>query len=170
MTKRVLVAYGSKYGATGEIAEKIGAVLQEAGLKVDVLPAGRVGDLSGYDAVVLGSAAYIGRWRKEAVKLLQNQAAALAGKMVWLFSSGPTGEGDPVELTKGWKYPEALQPAVDQIKPRDTALFHGVIRSEKLSFIERFAIKQVGAPAGDFRDWDAIAAWAGEIAGALQAG
>jgi menaquinone-dependent protoporphyrinogen oxidase len=168
MANRVLVAYASKYGATEEIAERIGAVLREAGLTVDVQPVKRVAGLGDYGAVVLGSAAYIGSWRKEATKFLKEQAGTLAGKAVWIFSSGPTGEGDPVELTKGWKYSAGLQPAIDQVQPRDTALFHGSIKAEKLSFIEKFMIKQVGAPVGDFRDWDAIAAWAKEIAGAIQ--
>ena len=105
MDKQVLVAYATKHGATAEIAEKIGQVLRQAGLRTDVLPAdpafGR-SDLVAYKAVVLGSAVYIGRWRKEAVKFLQANEAALAEKPVWLFSSGPTGEGDPVELVKGW--------------------------------------------------------------------
>ena len=63
---KVLVAYGTKHGATAEIAEKIGQVLRQAGLPTEVLPADGVGDLTPYKAVVLGSALYIGRWRKGA--------------------------------------------------------------------------------------------------------
>ena len=63
MENNVLVAYASKYGATKEIAEKIGEVLQDAGCSVDVHSVSDVKDLSGYQAVVLGSAAYIGGWR-----------------------------------------------------------------------------------------------------------
>ena len=37
MRQKTLVTYASKYGATAEIAEKIGAVLRDAGLLVDVL-------------------------------------------------------------------------------------------------------------------------------------
>ena len=91
MNTQILVAYATKYGATAEIAEKIGQVLREAGLRTDVLPVDRVSDLSPYQAVVLGSAVYIGKWRKEAVKFLQANEKALAEKLVWLFSSGPTG-------------------------------------------------------------------------------
>lgn len=110
MDNQVLVAYASKYGATAEIADKIGQVLRQAGLQADVLPTRRVSDLTPYQAVVLGSAVYIGKWRKEAVKFLQANEVVLAEKPVWLFSSGPTGEGDPLELTEGWRLPEKLQP------------------------------------------------------------
>jgi menaquinone-dependent protoporphyrinogen IX oxidase len=37
MNTQVLVAYATKYGATAEIAEKIGQVLRQAGLRTDVL-------------------------------------------------------------------------------------------------------------------------------------
>jgi len=165
---QVLVAYATKYGATAEIAEKIGQVLRQAGLRADVLPTDRVGDMTPYQAVVLGSAVYIGQWRKEAVKFLKANEMALAERAVWLFSSGPTGEGDPVELTQGWHFPKALQPVADRIRPRDIAVFHGAMDVNKLNFIEKWMIKNVKAPLGDFRDWEAITAWATAIADELK--
>ena len=168
MDKNVLVAYGTKYGATAEIAEKIGQVLRQAGLDADVLPADRVAELDGYDAVILGSAVYIGQWRKEAAKFLRDNEAALSEKPVWLFSSGPTGEGDPLELTQGWQLPGKLQPIADHIGPRDIAVFHGASDPEKLNFIEKWMLNNVKAPVGDFRDWEAIVSWAEGIAEELQ--
>jgi len=169
MDHALLIAYATKYGATAEIAEKIGVVLREAGLQADVRPADRVGDPSAYGAVVLGSAVYAGQWRKETATFLQANEAELAGRPVWIFSSGPTGEGDPVELMKGWRLPEALQPVVDRIQPRDIAFFHGVLDMDKLNLAEKLIVKALKAPAGDFRDWQAITAWAAAIAAALRA-
>jgi menaquinone-dependent protoporphyrinogen oxidase len=168
MDKRVLVTFSTKYGATAEITEKIGEVLQQAGLEADVLPAERATDLSAYQAVILGSAVYIGRWRKEAVKFLQANEQTLAEKPVWLFSSGPTGEGDPVELLQGWRFPGKLQPIVDRIQPRDIAVFHGAVDVNKLNFIQKWMLKNVKAPVGDFRDWEAITSWARAIADELK--
>jgi menaquinone-dependent protoporphyrinogen oxidase len=168
MEIRVLVAYATKYGATAEIAERIGQVLRQAGLHADVLPADRVGDLAPYQAVVLGSAVYIGRWRKQAATFLKANEKALAERPVWLFSSGPTGEGDPIALGQGWRFPTALQPIADRIRPRDIALFHGATNAQKMNPIERWMLKNVKAPAGDFRDWEAITAWAAAIAAALE--
>ena len=166
--EKILVTYATKYGATKEIAEKIGEVLRQAELPTDVVLVDRVLDLTPYKAVILGSAVYIGKWRKEAVEFLKKNAQALAERPVWLFSSGPTGEGDPVELVKGWRIPGELQPLVDQIKPRDIAVFHGWLDMDKMGLMEKMVIKNVKAPVGDFRDWDAIASWATLISDALR--
>jgi len=164
MDKQILVAYATKYGATREIAEKIGQGIRESGLSADVLLVKEVRDLSSYDAVVLGSAVYIGGWRKEAVKFLEKYEGELAEKPVWLFSSGPVGEGDPVELLDGWRFPEKQQPIADRIQPRDTVVFHGSVDVEKLNFLEKSMINTVKSPVGDFRDWGAITSWATAIA------
>ncbi len=168
MDKQVLVAYATKYGATAEIAEKIGEVLRQAGLPTDVLPANRAGNLAAYDAVVLGSAVYIGQWRQEAARFLKDNETELAGKLVWLFSSGPPGEGDPTELLQGWRFPGKLQPVADRIEPRDIVVFHGAVDASKLNFLEKWMLKNTNTPAGDFRDWEAITAWATAIAEDLQ--
>jgi menaquinone-dependent protoporphyrinogen oxidase len=167
MDIQVLVAYATKHGATAEIAEKIGQVLRKAGLRTDVLSADGVSDLTPYEAVVLGSAFYMGRWRKSAVKFLRANEKMLAERPVWLFASGPTGEGDPVELVDGWRYPKALQPIIDHIQPRDVAIFHGALDVKELNPLEKWIIKNVKAPVGDFRDWDAITSWAAAVADAL---
>jgi menaquinone-dependent protoporphyrinogen oxidase len=167
MDNQVLVAYATKYGATAEIADKIAEALRRAGLPTDVLPAGSVSDLTPYRAVVLGSAVYIGRWRKEAAKFLQIHDRALGERQVWLFSSGPTGQGDPVALTQGWRFPTALQPIADRIHARDIALFQGHANVSKMNWLEKWMLKNVKAPAGDFRDWEAITLWATAIAKAL---
>jgi menaquinone-dependent protoporphyrinogen oxidase len=165
---RVLVAYATKHGATAEIAEKIGQTLREAGLPADVLPAKRVGDLTPYKAVVLGSAVYVGHWRKEAIEFLKANEKALTGLAVWLFSTGPTGKGDPAGLMKGWRFPKALQPVADRIQPREIAVFHGALDQKKLSMVDKWMIKKVKAPLGDFRDWNAVTSWAAVIASTLK--
>ena len=168
MTEKILVAYASKYGATQEIAEAIAGHLHHAGLTVDVRPADEVDGLKDYQTVVLGSAVYAGQWRKEAIVFLESYELVLSEMPVWFFSSGPTGEGDPVQLMKGWRFPEALKPLIDRIQPRDIAFFHGVLDTKKMNWAEILLVKGLKAPLGDFRDWDAIEEWANKIAAALQ--
>lgn len=164
----VLVAYASKHGATAEIAEKIAQAIRQAGLGADALSTERVSDLNPYQAVILGSGVYMGRWRKGAAQFLRANEKALAERPVWLFSSGPTEEGDPAELLEGWRLPKSLQPIADRIQVRDVAVFHGNLDTAKLNFFERWIISKVKASIGDFRDWEAIAAWATAIADALK--
>jgi menaquinone-dependent protoporphyrinogen oxidase len=138
MSTQVLVAYASKYGATEEIAARISQVLKGLGLETNLLPVDRVGNLGIYSAVILGSAVYVGQWHKGAVKFLQNNEGALANKKVWIFSSGPTGKGDPAKLIGGEITPPALKQIVDHIKPHENVVFHGFINPQKINFIEIF--------------------------------
>ena len=168
MDTKVLVAYASKRGATAEIAKKVGEVFRQEGLDVDVVPVNRVSNIVEYKAVIIGSAAYMGMWRKEAVKMLKDNEKLLAERPVWIFSSGPAGEGDPVQLLQGWRFPKAQQPIIDRIKPRDIAVFHGKLDPDTMNFFEKAIIKNVKSPTGDFRDWNAITAWAKDIAKSLK--
>lgn len=171
MDKHVLITYASKYGATREIAQKIGEVLHQSGLQADVLPVAGVRDITPYKAVVMGGALYIDKWHKGAVEFLKANEKALSARPVWIFSSGPTGEGDPVELVKGQRLPASVQPVADRIHPRDITVFHGNIDPDKVNFMEKMAIKNiVKKPFGDFRDWDSIVRWSTSIAAELKEG
>ncbi len=171
MNGKLLVTYSSKYGATQEIAVKIGEVIRQAGLQVDVTPVKGVRDLGGYQAVILGSAVYVGKWQKEAAEFMQKNEKSLASLAVWLFSSGPTGEGDPGELVEGWRLPAELQPVAERIRPRDITIFGGYINPDKVNFVEKMAIKNlVKKPFGDFRNWDGIEIWAKEVAESFRSG
>jgi menaquinone-dependent protoporphyrinogen oxidase len=167
MAGKVLVAFASKYGATKEIAEKIGEVLKQEGLQADVLPVKSVKNLADYQAIVIGSAVYMFNWRKEASNFLQSNEKTLSGLPVWVFSSGPTEKGDPVKLVEGLLVPKALKPVIDRIKPRDITVFHGAM-NEKMGILEKWMVKMAKGQFGDFRDWDMITAWAKGVAGAVK--
>ncbi len=164
MTK-VLVAYASKHNSTAEIACTIGAILQQSDhFEVDIRSVEGVEEVSPYEIVVLGSAIYAGQWQSSAANFLKRHEQELAQRQVWLFSSGPTGEGDPKTLIKGWEFPQSLQPIVEHIQPRGVTLFHGKLDPATLNHLERLLVKGVHAPLGDYRDWDMIRQWATEIA------
>jgi menaquinone-dependent protoporphyrinogen oxidase len=164
---RVLVTAASRHGATHEIADAIAAGLERRGVEAGVEHAEELTSLNGYDAFVIGSAVYVGRWLDTARELVESHASALAERPVWMFSSGPLGppdalkpEGDPVDVA-------ALTEAVGA---EDHRVFAGRLDRELLSFGEKAVIVAVRAPEGDFRDWGAIDEFAGEIAGHLGRG
>ena len=90
---RLLVTAASRHGSTAEIATELGKALRGAlpGVGVDVVPLTRIGGIENYDAVVLGSAVYFGRWLDEARWAVSMRTAELRQRPVWLFSSGPVG-------------------------------------------------------------------------------
>jgi menaquinone-dependent protoporphyrinogen oxidase len=110
----------------------------------------------------------MGQWRNEVVTFLKDNKDLLSERPTWIFSSGPLGEGDPVELLKGERFPKSLQPVIEFIQPRNVAVFHGLVKLEKLNPFERFIFKKVSNAQGDYRDWDAITSWAQSIAVALK--
>ena len=166
MTK-VLVAFASKHGSTAEIASTIGEVLRSGGVETDVMHVPSANAPNGYNAVVLGSAVYAANWLSEAEHYLEKHETPLTERPVWLFSSGPTGYGDPVDLMYGWSFPDKLRPVADRIGPRDIALFHGHVDISKLSWGERLVVRSLQGAPGDFRDWDMIRAWAANIVASL---
>jgi menaquinone-dependent protoporphyrinogen oxidase len=161
---RVLVAAATKHGATLEIAEKIGEVLADEGLSVTVQEVERMTGVDAFDAVVLGSAVYVGHWLEPARAFVEQNAEALRARPTWLFSSGPIGDpprpadDDAVKL-------DDLMAATEANEHR---LFAGRVDKHRLSFAERAVLLAVRAKEGDYRDWDEISAWAREIAQTLQ--
>lgn len=160
MTK-VLVATASRHGATDEIARVIGEVLADSGLDVSVEPMSEVDALAPYDAYVLGSAIYLGKWLREARTFVGEHHELLATRPTWLFSSGPVGDGlaatDPFD-------PRGL---LELTGARDHCLVGGRLDSNLLGLRERAVVKLVHAPDGDHREWDTVAAWATAIARSL---
>ena len=165
---KLLVTYASKYGSTAEIADVIGKELRKREYEVEVKPVDQVASLAGYDGFVIGSAVYAGSWMKAAAKFLRSNQELLAGRPVWLFSSGPTGEGDPNEIMDGWDFPENLTKVRETINPKEVILFHGQLDLDKLNFAEKMIVKSVKATVGDFRDWLVIRGWARSIDLALK--
>ena len=173
----VLVAYASRHGATQGIAERIAQTLQAAGVAAEARPAASVKGLAGYDAFVIGSAAYMFHWEKDAVGLVRRNRAALAGKPVWLFSSGPLGTEALDAKGRDQKVaavPKEVPELLGAVGARDHRVFFGAYEKDRklIGLAERFVSVMPAArealPEGDFRDWPEIEAWAAGIARDLQ--
>ena len=163
----VLVTAASRHGATREIAQIIGQALRERGLDATVRAPEDVGDLAAYDAVVLGSAVYAGHWLPEALALARRGATALADRPVWLFSSGPVGDPSRKLVQKMGADPVDLPDLLTATGALGHRMFAGRLDRRALPLPQRAALTVVRGLAGDFRDRDAIRAWALEIAETL---
>ena len=166
MTK-VLVTYASKHGATAEMAQSVARVIKAFKLDVTARRVENIDDISTYDVVILGAALYLGEWIPEAVDFLYRYQAELKNKVVWLFASGPTGEGNPLDLLEGNFIPDDILPLIENIAPQEVKLFKGKIDLRRLPPQERKIVKGAKVPRGDYRDWKAIRAWAEALGQAL---
>ena len=156
----VLVAYASKHGTTREVAEFVAHTLERRGLTVEVEEAGRVGTVAHYDAVVVGGGLYMGKWHKDARRLLERHREQLAGIPLAVFGMGP----DSLEESKVVESRRQLErslAATPELEPVAVTVFGGALTPETW----RFPFSRL--PAFDARDWDAIEEWTDEVAASI---
>ncbi len=89
MAKKVLIVYGTRYGATQSTSEEIARVLQGEGLEVKVVNAKKekVADISPFDLIVVGSGMQMGKWTGEPENFLNQFQKELANKKLAIFIS-----------------------------------------------------------------------------------
>jgi menaquinone-dependent protoporphyrinogen IX oxidase len=195
MNKRILVAYSSQAGSTAEVAEAVGKALRQNGTSVEVHPIRATGDVSVYDAVVVGGPMIMG-WHRDAVQFVAAHQRALSQKPVAYFltalsltaAPGDSLYGIPIyqdpALAKPPKRPgklswkenystisNYLSPALNKapaVKPVSVGFFAGKLDLEKLDLFSRLFVQVIiGATPGDYRNFSGIQAWATHLAQAL---
>jgi menaquinone-dependent protoporphyrinogen oxidase len=105
--KKVLIAYGTRFGCTEEVAREIALVMEKNGIEPNLVdlssikksqwPA--VGD---YDGVLVGSSIKIGKWKKEPKVFIERNLDELKkhDKKVGIFVCSGTAITDPVKAKK----------------------------------------------------------------------
>ena len=174
----VLVAYATRHGATAGIAERLAAGLCDNAVAAVPMPVDEVRDVRAHDAVVLGGAAYMFHWLKD--------ATSFARRTGWPFASGRSGCSAAAPSAPTWStrtadvdgdLPAQGVRRVDRAAPgpRGTGLLRRLRPRRPLprrsAAHVRPAPPRPGRAAGRGlpRDWSAIDLWAGEIAAALAA-
>jgi menaquinone-dependent protoporphyrinogen oxidase len=159
MNGKILVAYGTRAGSTAEVADAIGKKLAEDGVAVDVRPVKNIKNLSGYRAVVLGSAIRAGKLLPEVKSFVKTHKEELQKLPVAYFVVGMTLREDTPEKRKIVN--AYLDPLRVEVTPVDAGLFAGKMDYSKLGFFEKFIIKNIiKTPEGDLRNWQEINNWA----------
>lgn len=194
--KRILVAYASMAGSTGDVARVVGEEIARSGMLVDVLPLGEVKGLEAYDGVLIGGPMIMG-WHRAALGFLKRHRQAFQriplAVFVMAMSLTQTGEtsvgGVPVYVdeslpkpaeTEGRltlkeryarlsSYVRPILMATRPVKPVSVGVFGGRLEYGRLKWwAVLFAMLIIQAPAGDRRNWMAIRAWAVGLQAALQ--
>jgi menaquinone-dependent protoporphyrinogen oxidase len=156
---RILVTVASRHGGTREIGTAIAARLRDAGHEVHEVEPEDVTSVIAYDAVVLGSAVYVGRLAAALRDLVERQHGQLRARPVWLFWSGPVGV-PPMPATA----PDDVATVAGRTGARDVRCFAGRLQREELGLAERALVAMIDAEQGDFRDFTEVDEWSGQIA------
>ena len=164
----VLVAYVTRYGSTKGIAERIAAVMSDAGLRVSVRSADEDLPAGAYDAVVFGSPVFDQRWLPAGDAFVARNREALARHPVWLFSVGTFGDRKRLVGRLMQREPKNIGEVLDAIGPREYRVFAGVIERSQWPAPSRGLYHLLGGRLGDNRDWADIDAWARAIAAQLR--
>lgn len=160
MPASVLIAYATRSGSTGEVAQAIGATFHEAGLESDILPVSHVKSLAGKSIVILGAPLYMGRFPKEFYRFLGAHRAALGASRCWCFVLGPT-RAEPTDFEAARKQATRQLLRYGWFHPVDVHIFGGRWDVQGVPFPFSLALHLPGnplakIPMSDIRDWSAI--------------
>lgn len=156
---KALVVVASRHGGTREIGEVVAQTLVEHGLPTDVCSPEDAPELDGYDAVIVGSPIYTGRWLPEARDFAEQCAPQLRERKVWLFSSGLSDAP-----AKASNRPAETLERMDTTGAVGHRHFPGRLDLNVLTFAERAIIAAARGKQGDRRDMEVVRAWADQIA------
>ena len=163
--QKVLVAYASRCGSTGGVAEAIGEAFCDNGTAADVRLVDNVSDVASYRAVIIGSAVQRSKWLPEAMAFVEkNQKVLNQMPVAYFLTCLALYEETEASRRTARSYMDPVLQAVPHVKPVEMGLFAGTLDYSKLNLMYRKVMKskmkKQGVPEGDFRDWDSIRAWA----------
>ena len=167
---KALIAYGTRYGSTTGIAEKIKSVLENHEIEVDLVNLGkeRVRDLD-YDLIVVGSGIQVGKWTKESLRFIEKNGAEIKQKKHALFATS----GLARDKSKQDEFTEQYLNQIAEkygLHPVSLGLFVGSFDMSKYNFPVKLLMKvmtkdleedgyDLKKPV-DLREWDQIEDWA----------
>ncbi len=178
--KKVLIVYGTRFGSTEEVSQEIAKILNENGLKTDIIDLKKVKSkkwppIDVYDGLIVGSSIKIGRWTKEPLNFLKKNRENIKNEKIKLgaFVCCATA-ADPAEIPKARK--DYLDKTFEKLglEPVLTDAFGGIMdfsKDSRMGFLEkkmakvgyREEAKKQGKEdtinyegKNDFRDWDQI--------------
>jgi menaquinone-dependent protoporphyrinogen oxidase len=158
MGHRVLVVYGSRTGATAELASWIADELLEQECDIRIHPADAVTDLQDFDAIVLGGPIYLGRWHRACRDFIRRHRSGLCIRPVWLFSSGPleviTDLNEPAPIP-------FIRATLRGLPARGHRTFGGRLTPDAGGLAPWWLARS--GPAGDYRNEPRARAWAASI-------
>ena len=166
-SSRILIAYASQYGSTGGVADAMAQALHEQGAAVDVRRVGNVQNVTAYDAVLVGAPVISEEWMPDARDFVKQNRDALAAIPTAYFLTCMTLALSPNEddHNKIAEYLQKIECDFPETAPVELGLFAGAVDYGKMSpaMSVLYRVFSEDDTEGDYRDFDAIRAWAAAL-------
>jgi menaquinone-dependent protoporphyrinogen oxidase len=185
--RQVLIAYGTRYGATKSTSEQMAKELESKGMHVTVVDCNKtkIKTIDPYDLIIVGSGMQMGKWTKGPERFLQKFQQKLQHKQVALFVSSAAQamlekEGKDAEIQDAWSKYIHAKINTYQLKPISTAILGGVWDFNSMNFIfkrtmqpfrveiEKAGFKELKPQFYDTRNWDEIKSWINDVAAKVE--
>lgn len=166
---RILVAYATAHGSSKEVAQFIGRVLSTYSAEVTVANVVDIKSVEGYDAYVLGTPIHASLWLQEMCTFFDRFREPLMQKPMYFWitcirSLEEDGKKHALQYYFDYKL-------LNDYQVRETAVFTGKLDTRDITRQEQWFLAAnydgkllPGNIHQDYRDWQAIAAWANSIA------
>jgi len=159
---KILIAYGSSYGSTRAIAERIQAIIQNSGVgETTIVPFDKNTSPQDFDALVIGSCIHTQSWINSASSFVKRNTTYLHDnpKPTWAFSVGMPPNDKGLKLEE-----QAMEKWLKKsLVLRGHKLFRGAWDTKQMGGFFRFFFSCFGGKTEDKRDWGQIEGWADEI-------
>ena len=139
-----LIVYCTRYGATASTSEEIANGLRMEGFDVRVVNAKKekVGSISEYELVIVGSGMQVMKWCGDAEKFLKKFQNELRQKNTAIFVSSDTQviykhDCDTESMEQDWKKNLEKKAEKYSLTPIALAMFGGIWDYNKMGFIAR---------------------------------
>lgn len=179
MTPRVLIFFGTSYGQTEKIANRIAATLQRGGMAVELCNAGTCRPsvpVEQYSGVVVGTSVVV-RGQQPAIRQFVRENVTTLNRLPSAFFQVSASAGSASERGR-----QAAQRMVDEFikangwTPVLSASVAGAINYTRYNFLLRWYMKRASAKNGgstdtsrdhEYTDWDQVDRFAAAIAAAI---
>lgn len=172
---KILIVYGSKYGQTQRVADRMAGILRDAGHVVDIHRGDQLPDalpLGDYDGFLVAASVLMGHHQKYIRDFVRRHATLLNEAPSAFVSVCGAAGGDPPQAQA---YIDALLCETGW-RPAVSRSFTGAVAYTRYAWWFRWYLKLISRRKGlptdtsrdwDFTDWNDVERFAGELARAL---
>ena len=180
--KKILIAYGTRYGSTEEISQEIAKTLKKKGLEPELYNLGeektkKWPNVDEFDGVMIGTSLKVNSWKKQVKNYVNKYRDQLKKKNLAVFTCGAYAIGAPKEayddiakrLLEDFELEADIYDAFGGVldfseNSKVGRAGRGVLKLVAMGFSKEFNMEFDMEGSNDYRDWDKIRSFAENFA------